>query len=256
MKKIITILTVLMCVNGMLAQNVTYDLRWNASNSEYEFYVSRDITAVVPFTVGGTSTVTIVFPTDVSGTRTVAHTSESVSNYNPAGVIRSPGASPSNDYYVFNTVGGSSYIGVLNADTEVLWMTFSASDGNSKARLFVNDSDPNSGAAGMMGINARQEFFVLTPAGANNEYAGNILLSTPENELVDHFLIYPNPASDVVNIETNAQLTKVTLFDVLGKEVLSTKGTTQLKVDQFKAGVYFLKMHKANNTLTRRIIIE
>lgn len=156
MKITITLLATLFCFTAVFAQNVTYDLRWNSGNAQYELYVTRDVDAVAPVTTAGTSAVTIVFPTDgVAGTRTLSHTSESVSSYNAAGVIIAPGASSSNDYYVFNSTGGSSYIGVLNANVEVLWMTFTPSDGNAQARLFENDTDPNSTDAGMQGINAR-----------------------------------------------------------------------------------------------------
>ena len=77
MKKITLILSLLFIANSLLAQNITYDLRWNETNSNYEFYVIRDVSATAPLTTGGTSRVTIVFPTDgVSGTRTVSHTNE------------------------------------------------------------------------------------------------------------------------------------------------------------------------------------
>ena len=241
MKKSITILAILLCTSAVIAQNVTYDLRWNSSSSLYELYVERDITAGAPVTTGGTAVVTIVFPTDVAGARTLAHTSESVSAFNPAGVIRSPGSAATNDYYVFNSVGGASYIGVLNSGIEVLWMTFTPSDGNSEARLFVNDIDPNSDDTGMMGINARSEFFTITTTGSINEFNGNVL-NIQEKELQD-IAIYPNPTSDILNISFDGEIDNIEMFDILGKQVLITNSKKNIDVRGLKSGIYLLSVH-------------
>lgn len=255
MKKTITLLAILICTTSLFAQNITYDLRWNSTSSLYELYVTRDISAVAPVTTGGTSSVTVVFPTDgATGTRTLSHTSESVSNYNAAGVIRSPGASPTNDYYVFNSTGGASYIGVLNAGVEVLWMTFSASDGNSEARLFENDVDPNSTGAGMMGINARSEFFVITTAGSNNEFSRNVL-DTEINELVE-LSIYPNPASDMVSITSKNPIDSIEIYDISGKQVKKLKNTKEINVSNFNSGIYLFKIRIGEQISVKRIVIK
>lgn len=256
MKKTITLLAILVCTASLFAQNVTYDLRWNSASSQYELYVERDITATAPVTTGGTSAVTIVFPTDgASGTRTLSHTSESVSTYNAAGVIRSPGASSDNDYYVFNSTGGASYIGVLNADIEILWMTFSASDGNSEARLFENDTDPNSTDTGMMGINARSEFFTITTAGAIDEFSGNVVLSVASNELSE-LSIYPNPASDKVNIVSNNPIDSIEVYDILGKQVMLLKSSNEIDVSNLNSGIYLFKIWIGQQVQTKKIVVE
>jgi len=256
-KNTITLLAILICTTSLFAQNITYDLRWDSGNSLYELYVSRDLTAAAPVTTGGTSAVTIVFPTDgVSGTRSLAHSSESVSTYNPAGVIRSPGAASGNDYYVFNSTGGASYIGVLNANVEVLWMTFTPSDGNSGARLFENDTDPNSTDTGMMGINARSEFFTITTAGAIDEFSENVL-SAEANALQDaEVSVFPNPASDYINISVNnAVIQNIELFDITGK-LVNTYQSKTINIRHLNSGIYLLKIELENTTVTKRLIKE
>ncbi|MBC3847274.1 T9SS type A sorting domain-containing protein [Winogradskyella echinorum] len=256
MKKTITLFAILLCTASLFAQNVTFELRWDANNSLYELYVTRDMDAAAPVTTGGTSSVTIVFPSDgVAGTRTLAHTSESVSTYNSAGIIRSPEAAPDNDYYVFNSTGGSSYIGVLNAGAEVLWMTFTPSDGNSEARLFENDSDPDSTANGMMGINARSSFFTITQAGAIDEFAGNIL-NTPEVSELAELTLYPNPAKNKVNIVSSNPIDSVEVYDILGKQVRALNNTNEIDVSNLNAGIYLFKIWIGNKIETRKIVIE
>jgi len=255
MKKIITLSAILICTVSLFAQNITYELRWDSDNALYELYVTRDMTAVAPVTTGGTSSVTIVFPTDgVSGTRTLTHTSESVSTYNSAGIIRAPEASSSNDFYVFNSTGGASYIGVLNANVEVLWMTFTPSDGNSQARLFENNSDPSSTDAGMMGINAQSEFFTITTAGANDEFSQNVL--NIEIAELTELSIYPNPASTVVNIASNNSIDSVEIYDILGKQIKELKNTNQIDVSDLNSGIYLFKIWIEEQVLTKKIVIN
>lgn len=256
MKKTITLFAIICCTVSLFAQNVTYELRWNADNSVYELYVKRDVTAVAPVNTGGTSAVTIVFPTDgASGTRTVSHTSESVSTYNAAGVIRSPEASTSNDFYVFNSTGGNSYIGVLNADIDVLWMTFTASDGNSEARLFENDTDPSSADTGMMGINAKSEFFTITTAGAVDEFSGNVVLSVASTELTE-FSMYPNPAKDKVHIVSNIPIDAIEVYDILGKQVKAFGRTNKIDVSDLNSGLYLFKIRIGKQVQTKKVVIK
>lgn len=254
-KKTITLLAILLCSTALFAQNITYSLSWNSTTSQYELYVKRDVTAAAPVTTGGTSAVTIVFPTDgVDGTRTLTHTSESVSSYNAAGVIRAPGAASNNDFYVFNSTGGASYIGVLDANVEVLWMTFTASDGNNQARLFENDSDPSSTDTGMMGINAKSEFFTITTAGANDEFSMNVLgVETTE---LQELSIYPNPASTIVNITSNNSIDSVNIYDMLGKKVMAVRQTRTIDVSGLNSGVYLFKITSGNNVQTKKVVVE
>jgi hypothetical protein len=83
------------------------------------------------------------------------------------------------------------------------------------------------------------------------------ILGVQQPELSDTQLsIYPNPATEVININTDLELMKVELFDILGKRVFDAGSTNQLKVDQLKSGMYFLKIHTTNGKITKKVIIE
>ncbi len=53
--------------------------------------------------------------------------------------------------------------------------------------------------------------------------------------------IYPNPANDVLNIETATPLSIVQVFDVQGREILTSKNTQNISTASFKSGLYFIK---------------
>ncbi len=73
--------------------------------------------------------------------------------------------------------------------------------------------------------------------------------------------VYPNPASDIINIESIQEIKKVELFDINGSLVHTrfTEGyAAQLRTGELPAGLYLLTVHigQDGNLVTRRLIIE
>lgn len=58
--------------------------------------------------------------------------------------------------------------------------------------------------------------------------------------------IYPNPASDLLTIESSSKINNVRIFDITGKEVLNTNNTS-IDISKLKRGVYALKVSLDNN---------
>lgn len=73
------------------------------------------------------------------------------------------------------------------------------------------------------------------------------------------FRIYPNPASDIIFIETpNDNLSEVNVYDILGKNVLSQSklNGNSLDISTLTNGVYFVKVNAEGNSITKKIIIQ
>lgn len=84
----------------------------------------------------------------------------------------------------------------------------------------------------------------------------NTSLST-EDTLASRFSVYPNPSSDIININTNERLNRMTLFNTIGQAVLNTtSGQKQLDVSELKSGIYILKIYAAGKTATKRVIVR
>ncbi|NMH28546.1 T9SS type A sorting domain-containing protein [Flavobacterium sp. SE-s28] len=83
-------------------------------------------------------------------------------------------------------------------------------------------------------------------------------LSVKQNAIAG-LKIYPNPVSgNNLNISTTANSTKnVVIFDVLGKQVISTKieGET-VNVSALKSGVYIVKVTEEGKTATRKLVVK
>lgn len=73
------------------------------------------------------------------------------------------------------------------------------------------------------------------------------------------FKVYPNPTSlGYVNIESaNNTTISVTVFDVLGKQVLNdTLNNNRLNVSTLNSGVYIMKVTQNNASVTKKLIIK
>ena len=84
-------------------------------------------------------------------------------------------------------------------------------------------------------------------------------LTTQEFNTAANFSIYPNPTNTgFVNITTKANAAvNVTVFDVLGKQVLSkTLNNNTLDVTSLTTGVYILKLNQNGTSTTKRLIVE
>lgn len=71
--------------------------------------------------------------------------------------------------------------------------------------------------------------------------------------------IFPNPTSDVAQIEWNYDAAPAQLFDINGKPIKSkmlTKGLNHLSVNDVPAGVYFLQVNHESGLVTRKLILE
>ena len=81
-------------------------------------------------------------------------------------------------------------------------------------------------------------------------------LSIKEEQLIEELVVYPNPASDVLNIKSSVQLKKVELYSILGEKILVTDETSQINVKSLSSGIYLLKVYSENGKSIRRVIIE
>lgn len=72
----------------------------------------------------------------------------------------------------------------------------------------------------------------------------NVVLSTPDNDLVVAS-IYPNPASDKLNIKAKTQISNVEILNLLGQSIGSydvSTNATQVDIASLSAGTYFVRV--------------
>lgn len=81
------------------------------------------------------------------------------------------------------------------------------------------------------------------------------VLSVDQN-LAGMVSVYPNPTSDVLNIQTpsSVDVTSVVLFDILGKKVNADYNNSAINMTSLSQGVYILKVETSAGTLTQKVV--
>ena len=86
------------------------------------------------------------------------------------------------------------------------------------------------------------------------------VVSVKEN--INTFKIYPNPATDFLNIElpTNNEFNTFSIFDVTGNKIVSGQinNATHLKINiqNYNSGIYFIKFQSDNTTIVKKFTIS
>lgn len=102
---------------------------------------------------------------------------------------------------------------------------------------------------------------VVTDPGA--VYMDNIILTlnalSIDEFATTEFKVYPNPAITNWTISGNSPITKVTVYDVLGKKIstiTSNENEVEVSTTGMNAGMYFAKVESINGSKTVRLIKE
>ncbi|MDC1519448.1 lamin tail domain-containing protein [Polaribacter sp.] len=78
-----------------------------------------------------------------------------------------------------------------------------------------------------------------------------------ENESLITLNMYPNPASDVLNISSQSTINMVEIFNVLGQKVITMQvedTSAEINVSNLNAGIYLIKYEINNSTSTKKFV--
>lgn len=100
-------------------------------------------------------------------------------------------------------------------------------------------------------------YFDFNPAILTNTVSRIMVDSFPVNSLVEignlDVEYYPNPTSNLINF--SQQVSKVTFFDLTGREVKSAVEVAQLDVSDLEEGTYLMVLSDGKNSSTKRIAV-
>jgi hypothetical protein len=68
------------------------------------------------------------------------------------------------------------------------------------------------------------------------------------------FVIYPNPTDNTLFITGNETPITVSIYNLLGKEVLSVKNTNNINVEALQSGVYVIRISDGVGQTNRKFI--
>ncbi len=142
--------------------------------------------------------------------------------------------------YIISYPGAKNYMTAIAADNDGNYIT---------GGIFTGDFGDPSQNMGMLPQIGESDFFVAKLAASA---CGTSVSTQKFNTL--YVNVYPNPTTDIVNIETNEPLQIYEVYNILGQQIQKDifNGNNQINLDGVTAGVYFIKIvtiHDRNATV-------
>ena len=88
----------------------------------------------------------------------------------------------------------------------------------------------------------------------NGSSFSNIQLSVDDEMLENSLKIYPNPTDNILFIKGNKNSINISIYNMLGKEVLSKMNTNNIDVNVLPKGVYIIKIYDGTSQINRKFI--
>uniref|UniRef100_UPI00404B48DF BspA family leucine-rich repeat surface protein n=1 Tax=Fulvivirga sp. TaxID=1931237 RepID=UPI00404B48DF len=91
-------------------------------------------------------------------------------------------------------------------------------------------------------------------AAAAVEQAFDVITVTGVDDVTSALLIYPNPASDVLTIQTQQEDVSIQLLNMTGVKVMNIRANAPNNISHLNDGIYFLRISIGENYTTHKII--
>ena len=131
----------------------------------------------------------------------------------------------------------------------------------------ILEFDFNNEATGTAALNTSYPFnmasiFFNFGSVGNNDivyFFDNISFSSPislglEDQVIFDYKIYPNPTSNIINIQGDISDLKVIIYDMLGKVLMQSEEQESIDISFLKNGTYFLSLTNNSTNSTYKII--
>jgi hypothetical protein len=100
--------------------------------------------------------------------------------------------------------------------------------------------------------------YTLGESLPTDEFVVDILTGINEN-LENSLRLYPQPASEVVSIESDYSLESITIFNISGQQVwaqFTRDNKMEINISTFQPGVYFVNVFSHDQFITKKLVIE
>jgi surface protein len=104
-------------------------------------------------------------------------------------------------------------------------------------------------------VSEPSEFSLVSPLSESNKPVwGTCPTASIDDQYLTNISIYPNPTDNTLFISGNETPIAVSIYNVLGKEVLSIKNTNNINVEALPSGVYVIRISNGIGQTNRKFI--
>jgi PKD repeat protein len=117
--------------------------------------------------------------------------------------------------------------------------------------------DDGAGCVDMYCDSIGENGVVFKTGGFTINIIGTPIITELDNhtELNSNINIYPNPTSNQLTINTELKLSEITIIDITGKTMITTKQNTNIiNVADLSDGIYFIKLVVEERTITKKFV--
>jgi len=114
----------------------------------------------------------------------------------------------------------------------------------------------------MVNVNNQCYFGVNYPAGLDHFSFANVFRGTvtiEENQIDNTVSIYPNPASNLVNIHSRNNIKEIAIYNLLGNRIYSSDVDNDfitINTSNFSPGVYIIQLNYGNGIINKKLSIQ
>jgi len=93
----------------------------------------------------------------------------------------------------------------------------------------------------------------------NGDNSPILTIGIQENNLTDEFDIYPNPATELINISSAVKMNSIKVFNYSGQEIFNSTAndySCKLEISTFEKGLYLIRIETNDTVYTRRVIVQ
>ena len=105
-------------------------------------------------------------------------------------------------------------------------------------------------------INTNLTDFITNQTGHSVNYSDICSSLSIDSFATSEFLIFPNPIQETLTIQSNLEISKIEIYDCIGKLILKEKGIEKINLSNLKQGIYLLKIFGENGKIETNKILK
>jgi uncharacterized repeat protein (TIGR01451 family) len=97
------------------------------------------------------------------------------------------------------------------------------------------------------------------PIETNESRTEFVTLRVPENNIDQSIIMYPNPATNIVNIDCSSTIKTIELYDIQGRilhVIMADSNSMKIDISDKSTGIYFVRVTSENGAKVQKLIKE